>query len=217
VPQGLDWDQWCNQTELHPYHPRLQFGWMPLRRYDGGGQSWGVTGWGSHALDQVQCGLGTDATGPVEIWLEGSGPDAPVTMRYESGTLLKMHGLRRGHEDLGATFLGEEGKIEIHRGRFVATPKQLMEGAPEFTPEGRGESIAHIENFLSCVRTRQQPNADVETGHRSTTLCHLVNICREMGRRLQWDAQTEQFVGDQEANKMLSRPRRKGYELPEMT
>jgi predicted dehydrogenase len=216
IPEGLDWDQWCNQTELHAYHPKLQFGWNPWRCYDGGGQSWGVTGWGTHSLDQVQCALGTDGTGPTEVWLEGTGPDARVTMRYENGTLLKMHGARRGHEDLGAVFVGDEGKIEIKRGRFVANREELMEGAPDPTPAGRGESIAHIENFFDCMRTRQSPNADVETGHRSTTVCHLVNICRELGRRLQWDPITERFIGDEEANKLLSRPRRKGYELPEI-
>ena len=58
--------------------------------YDGGGQSWGVTGWGTHALDQVQCALGTDDTGPVEIWPEEKGEQARVTMRYANGTLLKL-------------------------------------------------------------------------------------------------------------------------------
>jgi hypothetical protein len=66
------------------------------------------------------------------------------------------------------------------------------------------------------MRTRKQPNADVETGHRATTVCHLVNICRDMGRKLQWDPKAEKFVGDEEANKALSRPRRPGYELPKI-
>ena len=60
------------------------------RDYDGGGLGWGVTGWGAHAFDQVQRALGTDHTVPEEIRLEGPGSNAPVTMRYPNGTLLKL-------------------------------------------------------------------------------------------------------------------------------
>jgi predicted dehydrogenase len=222
MPEGLDWDQWCNQTELRPYHPDLHYRWALWRDYDGGGQSWGVTGWGTHALDQVQCALGTDDTGPVEIRPEGSGPECKVTMRYASGTLLKLHNepRRKTHEDLGAIFVGDKGRIEILRGDFRAEPKELeaelRKKAPPVTPEGPKECKEHIENFFECLRTRKPPNADVETGHRSTTVCHLMNICREVGRKLTWDPKAETFVGDDEANGKLSRPRRKGYELPKI-
>jgi predicted dehydrogenase len=220
-PEGLDWDVWCNQTELRPYHPELQYSWALWWDYDGGGQSWGVTGWGTHALDQVQCALGTDDTGPVEIRPEGEGPECKVTMRYANGTLLKLHGepRKQTHEDLGAIFVGDKGKMEILRGDFRAWPKEfeaeLRKDAPPPTPEGANESQPHIANFFECMRTRKQPNADVETGHRATTLCHLMNICRDVQRPLKWDPVAEKFADD-EANGMRSRPRRKGYELPEI-
>lgn len=220
MPEGLNWDQWCNQTELRPYHKDLHFGWSRWKDYDGGGQSWGVTGWGTHSLDQAQCGLGTDETGPVEIWPEEAGENAKITMRYANGTLMKLEGERRQHEDLGAIFIGEKGTIEILRGDFTAEPKELMDelkkDAPEPTPEGPHENDPHFRNFFECIRTRQRPNADVEIGHRSTTVCHLVNICRDLGRKLKWDPDKEQFIGDEEANQMISRPRRKGYELPKI-
>ena len=73
----------------------------------------------------------------------------------------------------------------------------------------RGQKIV-----IDCVRSRKAPNADAEVGHRATTVCDLANICRELGRKLQWDPKVEKFVGDDEANALLSRPRRKGYELP---
>ena len=214
MPKGLDWDQWCNQTELRPYYQELQFKWSDYSDYDGGGQVWGVTGWGTHSLDQVQCALGTDDTGPMEIWPEEPGPKCRITMRYANGTLLKLEGKNRGMEDLGAIFVGEKGRIEIKRGNYTAEPKELREGAPPETPNGPKESIPHIENFFQCMRTRKAPNADAETGHRATTLCHLVNICRSVQRKLQWDVKAERFVGDEAANKFLSRPRRKGYKLP---
>jgi hypothetical protein len=184
--------------------------------YDGAGQSWGVTGWGTHSLDQVQCALGTDDTGPVELWPESESLTAAVTARYANGTLLKMEGPKRDHADLGAIFIGEKGKIEIKRGTCVADPPDLLKDAPPDTPEGPGENRYHIGNFLDCIRTGKLPNAHAEVGHRSTTLCHLVNMCRDLGRKLQWDPVAERFIGDEQANALLSRPRRKGYELPKI-
>ncbi len=217
-PQDLDWDLWTNQVELRPYHADLHFGWSNYEDYDGGGQSWGVSGWGTHALDQVQCALGTDDTGPVEIWLEEKGKDGwpQVMLRYDSGTVLKLVGERHTMEDLGAIFVGERGKIEILRGHARANPPELLQDAPPDTPNGPAESVPHIKNFLDCVKSRQAPAADVETGHRATTVCHLINICRKLGRRLRWDPKAERFVGDEEADQLLSRPRRPAYELPEV-
>ncbi len=216
LPKGLDWDQWCNQTELRPYYQELYNAWGDFTDYDGGGQSWGVTGWGTHSLDQVQCALGTDRTGPVEIWPEDKGPQCKLTMRYANGVLLKMEGAKRGMEDLGAIFIGDKGRIEILRGDYTAEPKELRQNAPPVTPQGPKESIPHIENFFACIRSRKQPHADAETGHRATTLCHLVNICRAVQRKLTWDPKKEKFAGDEEANRMLARPRRQGYELPKV-
>ena len=215
MPDGLDWDHWCNQTELRPYHKDLQFDWALWRDYDGGGQSWGVSGWGTHGLDQVQCALGTDDTGPIEIWPEEPGPEGRVMLKYASGTVLRLDEPKKGgHSQLGAIFLGTEGRIQILRGNYLAEPADLLKGAPEPTSEGRGEDMFHLKNFFDCTRTRNTPFADVEIGHRSTTICHLVNICREVGRKLKWDPVAERFTGDEEANALLSRPRRKGYELP---
>jgi predicted dehydrogenase len=215
VPDGLDWDHWCNQTELRPYHRDLQFKWSRWWDYDAGGLSWGVSGWGTHALDQVQTALGTDETAPVEMWPEAPGQKAPVTMRYASGTLLKLEEpIKEGHSQLGAIFVGDKGRIQILRGDYIADPPELRKDAPEVTPEGKGEDAAHLKNFFDCMRSRKRPNADVEIGHRSNTVCHLVNICRDVGHKLKWDTKAEKFIGDDEANRMLARPRRKGYELP---
>jgi hypothetical protein len=71
-----------------------------------------------------------------------------------------------------------------------------------------------MEEWLDCVRTRKTPSADVEIGHRSISICHLANITRQLGRKLRWNSDTEQFQGDAEANALLTRTRRKGYELP---
>ena len=165
----------------------------------------------------MKCALGTDDTVPVEIWPEEKGEQCKVTMRYATGTLLKLEGAQRDHADLGAIFIGDKGRIEIKRGSFTADPPELLKGAPEETPEGPGENRFHLKNFFACMRSREKPNADVEIGHRATTVCHLINISRDLGRKLQWDPVAEKFRGDKEANKLLSRPRRKGYKLPKIS
>ena len=72
----------------------------------------------------------------------------------------------------------------------------------------------HMQNWLDCMRSRQKPLAGAEIGHRSVSIAHLANITRQLGRKLRWDPAAERFEGDAEANELVSRPRRKGYELP---
>jgi hypothetical protein len=218
----MNWDMWCNQTAMVPYSPTLHPGlglWGRYRDYDGGGLGWGVTGWGAHAFDQVQRALGTDDTDPTEIWPDGPGSDSIVTMRYPSGTLLEMKLPRGKGPGLGAIFVGEKGKIEINRNKLAANPRELIQGAPPPADKSEYASVAndHIRNWVHCMRTREKPVASATVGHRATVICHLMNICRELGRKLKWDPVKEEFIGDDEANKLRSRPRRKGYELPEVT
>jgi hypothetical protein len=66
----------------------------------------------------------------------------------------------------------------------------------------------HMGNFLDCVRSRRRPICDVEIGHRSVSLCHLGTIALRSGRRLRWGPERERFLGDDEANRMLSREMR---------
>ncbi len=222
TPAEMNWDMWCNQTDLIPFstalHPGLGL-WGRYRDYDGGGLGWGVTGWGAHAFDQVQRALGTDSTDPTEIWPDRPGPNSIVTMRYPNGTLLEMKLPPGKGPGLGAIFVGEKGKIEINRNKLAANPRELIHGALPPADKSEYASVAgeHIRNWVHCMRTREKPVAHAEVGHRATVICHLLNICRELGRKLQWDPVKEEFLGDDEANKLRSRPRRKGYELPEVS
>ena len=231
VPQGLDWDMWCGPTEVVPYHvdlytPRRNPGWISFRPYSGGE----VTGWGAHGLDQIQCALGMDDTGPVEIWTEGDAFDPPtytepesrargekicripmVYFRYANGVTVKLDNGNPG----GAIFIGDKGKVEIFRSRVTSNPAELAEEPIKDSDIRLYESNNHMQNWLDCIRSREKPIADVEIGHRSTSLCHLVNIARWVGHKLRWDPEKETFPGDEEANSYLDRPRRKPYELPE--
>jgi len=119
----------------------------------------------------------------------------------------------------GAVFVGVDCKMEINRNRFATNPPDFVKDAPAPAVADKWEGdgwIAkpHIQNWLDCIKSRELPNADVEIGHRSITVCHLLNITRELGRKLDWDPAAERFSNDDEANALLDRPRREGFELP---
>ena len=70
-----------------------------------------------------------------------------------------------------------------------------------------------MANFFDCVQSRKQPISDVFTHHRALTTCHLANIAIRLGRPLRWDPESEQIVGDSEAQSWQARTQRKGYEI----
>ena len=113
----------------------------------------------------------------------------------------------------GAIFLGEKGKIIVARDEFSCEPAELADD-----PIGDGEiqlakSDNHMQNWFDCMKSRERPIADVEIGHRSATVCHLANIARWLGRKLQWDPNKEEFVSDDQANQMRSRSMRAPWHL----
>jgi len=226
VPAELDWDRWCGPAPLLPYHASLLSpdGWMASNAFSSGEAG----NWGGHAFSQVQWALGADDTGPVEVLVDGPPLDPPVytepesvrrgadicrrpriALRYASGAVLELG----GGDISGAIFIGEKGKIEIRRGSVHSNPKDLIDNVQ--LADGPSYTMAHINNWVDCWTTGARPVEDVEAGHRIATISHLVNIGRRLGRNLRWDPVAERFVGDDEANRLLDRPRRKGYELPE--
>ena len=64
---------------------------------------------------------------------------------------------------------------------------------------------------MECIKSGKLPNADIEIGHYTASLCHLGNIASRLGRTLRFDGKNEQFVGDDEANKLVTREYRKGH------
>ncbi len=234
VRDGLDWDQWCGPTEPVPYHDdifvqRSNPGWISFRPWSGGE----MTGTGAHGFDQIQWALEMDGTGPVEIWCEKDDFKAPVynepesrargdrlcsegyrvRMRYANGIVIR---LEPDESAAGASFVGPGGKIRIGNDTVDSNPPELVEVAAKDLKIRLPEINDHMQNWFDCIKSRERPIADVEIGHRSAIVCHLGNIARWAGRRLAWDPEKEIFPDDADANQFLDRPRRKGFELPEV-
>ena len=216
VPEGDDWDVWQAQTQGRPFNHALQFGWMGWRDYSGGE----MTNWGAHGVDQIQWALGKSTTGPVELWATTPGPGGCVSMKYADGVQVD-YDMPQGPMG-GGVFIGSEAKMVLDRNVFTTEPAGFIKNPPDPSVAQPWEgpdwvSRPHIQNWFDCIKSRQLPNADVEIGHRSISVCHLANIVRRLGRRLHWDPDKELFVGDAEANTYVDRPRRKGWELPALT
>jgi predicted dehydrogenase len=207
VPQGFDYDMWLGPAPWEPYTPlRCHYTFRFILDYSGGQ----MTNWGAHFLDVAQWGIGADDSGPVEVegraeWpregLFNTATKVDFTCTYANG--VKLIGTTGpGH----TRFEGDEGWISDGK---EAMPRSLLQ-----EPIGPGElhlyeaKGGHMGNFLECVRTRRDPSAPVEVGHRSATVCHLGNIAMMLGRKVRWDPVAERFVNDPEADRMLDRPRR---------
>jgi predicted dehydrogenase len=135
-------------------------------------------------------------------------------------------------------FYGTRGCLPVSRSGFEVSPDPKVDptntvaailgghpvGGPQPVPEEKGQFwterlkddsgepmqdyVRHARNFLDCIKSRQQPLSDLESGHQVATACHLANISLRTGRKIVWDAQHEEIVGDPEAAKLLVRPYR---------
>jgi predicted dehydrogenase len=148
-----------------------------------------------------------------------TGPRAKMTMWTKDGIAIKLHLDGDWGPGLGCIVIGEKGKIEINRHKISSNPKDFAAEGMKDHPNTRSETVYHVENWIDCVKSRKKANADIEIGQRATSFCELVNIVRAtapVGEKIGWDPANEKFVGNDKGNTMLSRPRRKGWELPEV-
>jgi predicted dehydrogenase len=205
IPEGMDWNRFCAQAPLMDYNENLHRRW---RRYDAftGGP---ICDRGAHALDMVHLAMGWDNVAPIRIvpttpaencWGRG------VRLYYPDGAVVRLES--KDGPAFGGIFIGQRGKIEINRGRFACNPADLL--APFEGPDTEN----HVANWLDCVQSRKNPSAPVEVGHLITSVSHLINICRVVGRPIEWDATKEQITNDKEANDLLVKIRREEFGLP---
>jgi len=231
-PRHLNWDLWQGQTPAVPYiEERCHYTFRWWYEYAGGQ----MTDWGAHHMDIAQWGIGLDDSGPVEIHGKAEFPNVPngynVATSF-SARLVYANGVELAVSDTGrngVTFEGTAGRVFVNRGTIAGTPVDALKDDPfprqQFKlyphdnlarPERMGKLdsiINHMGNFFDCVRQRKRPISDVVSQHRSASICHLANISMRLGRKLCWDPAKELFVGDEEANRHLSRPQRAPYQI----
>jgi predicted dehydrogenase len=150
-----------------------------------------------------------------------------VNVRFSDGATLAIRDSAQG--DLGFSngimFQGTKSRFLVNRSKIVGGPINALKsnplpsnaiekvyGGPSVINNG-GDPIAHMKNWVSCIKSRKKPISDVESHHRMLSVCHGANIAMRLGRKLTFDSKTESFVGDEQANSFIEREQRKGYEI----
>ena len=230
-PNGVDYDRWLGPAPSRPFNPMRfhgSFRWF----FD---YAAGMIGdWNVHLQDIIHLALGV--TAPKSVQAAGGKfavndlRDTPdtlvVTYEYDSpnGPFVQMYEMRKGNArgiggdpGHGIQFHGTDGTLYLDRGGFEVFPEEKRMAA--IKGGSSDQHWPHVQDFLRCLKTRDRCVSDVETGHTSTVVCHLGNIALKVGRKLYWDAAREIITDkagrpDSEANALLGREYRKGYELP---
>lgn len=217
-PVGVDYDLWLGPAPLRPFNAnRFHYNWHWFWDY-GTGE---LGNWGAHMLDVARWGLGVGL--PTRISASGGrfhfddDQETPDTLlvqyAYPRATIVWEHRLWSTHgvegRSAAAAFYGEKGTLVVDRGGW-----KVYDLAETIASDASEQPIAHLRNFVDCIKSRSRPAAEIETGHVSSALCHLGNIAYRVGREVTFFPETATFAADKEANLLLSRSYRSPWELP---
>ena len=198
-----------------------------------------LTDWGAHHVDIALWALQVSGQSTTPLSIEGTAKHPvefkdgmPVqTDRYNTASAFnftaKFPGgvevVIRHDTDNGVLIEGEKGRIFVNRGKITGAPVEELKDNPlpeaaiqqayKGLPVQHRERRAHWANFLHCHKEQIEPISDVHSHMKMLNLCHLAGICGRVGRKLNWDSSSETITGDDQANSMLKRPYRSGYEI----
>ena len=216
VPEGLDWDFWLGPAPWVPYRGVSHWNWRWIMDYSGGQ----LTDWAGHHIDIAHWGLGLDRTGPIEIEGKGVYPkdgmyDAPTeykfTCKYANGIVMTVANNKQIPQ--GTKWYGEKGWIYVRRGKLEAEPKSILDEVIGPDEIKLIRSRDHKQNFVDCIKSREETIAPAEVGHRSISVGLLGEIAMLTEQKLRWDPEKEVFGNSEQANRMLSRPMRAPWHL----
>ena len=233
-PAHLDWNQWLGQAPEVDYiksavTPSFVGGTnirvassptgVPITLTLPRGRSATTKpGWGPVEID------GTDANHPCQFkdgWPTeddnyNSAHDYNVICKFASG--VEMHVTSRGRN--GILFEGSKGRIFVSRGEIAGKPIEENWDKDQYDADDRTRLYkgkpheGHKNNFYRCIREGGLPVSDVYTHLQAMSTCHLSAIAARLGRKIKWDPNTEQIVGDQQAASLFARTPREGFEIP---
>jgi len=219
VPPGVNYDMWLGPAPERAFQPnRFHYNWRWFWDYATGE----LGNWGVHMLDIARWGLGVELPNQVagmgdKLYFDDDQetPDClVVNYSFPGGKMLtweqrlfSKYGL--DGRSAAAAFYGDKGTLIVDRGGW-----KVYGDSESPSSDTSDQSGAHYRNFIDCVKSRGKPNADILTGHFSTALCHLGTVSQRVGRSLEFDASTNSIPKDAEADRLLSREYRVGYELP---
>ena len=230
APKEIDWDMWCGPAPLCAYnkaiHPK---GFRNFLDYANGT----IADWGIHWFDQVL--WWTEEKFPKNIYSIGeryikqdssNAPDSQFAMfEFESFTCTwenKANSMNYNEDhNIGCYFYGTEGTLHLGwRDGWTFYPRRKGEAPIHQGPTLHAPDHQNIKelwaDFIDAIEKDRLPACDIEIGHRSTNMSLLAVLSNKVGRSVQWDGEKELIVGDEEANKLLSRAYRGEWEYPKV-
>ncbi|MCY3021715.1 MAG: Gfo/Idh/MocA family oxidoreductase [Planctomycetota bacterium] len=218
-PPNLDYDFWVGPSPWAPYSKdRTHWNWRWQLDY-GGGQ---MMDWIGHHGDIAQWGLGTEYTGPIEIEGKAEFPtkglwNAPTSYKafakFANGVTMIIANDQQTSKGMGAKWIGDKGWVWVDRGGFDAEPKSLLKEVIRPDEINLYRSKDHWGNFLECVKSRRLTITPAEVAHRSASLGHLAMVAILVGRKIKFDPDKEEIIGDPTANALLGRAKREPWRL----
>ncbi len=227
-PPELDWDLWLGPLPWRPYNAAYCPGSFRYFLESGGGN---IRDRGAHCFSIIRWCLDADHQSPETVEATGTPPpkglwDCPTQMKVvytfknpDWQLIWEQPGRKAGRADFGIVFHGDKDQLVVDRD---GTQIEAERKARDFRVPPGGVQVAqvdkhadynlnHKEDWFNAIQTGQRPIMDIELGHGAATLCILGNLSYILGRKLRWDGGRERILGDDFANRLLSRPQRYPY------
>ena len=207
VPAELDYEMWLGPAPEKPYNIHRTHGtFRGYWDYDGGG----LGDMGQHYIDPVQYFLGKDETSPVKVEIDAPqqhydaiGTWHKITYTYDDGCQIILDG---DNKDQNAAYIeGPKGKIFRGFRSDIPNVKELIDTFPDPEPQ--------VVNFSESVRTRKKFALNEENGYRSSTIVNMGIAALRLGRNLEFDPVKQEFINDDEANKLINQPMRGEWKI----
>jgi predicted dehydrogenase len=227
-PVELDWDMWLGPAPRRTFN-KNRFGVDPKAfshfrwfwDYAGGM----MTDWGVHWLDIVQMAFNEEMPSMItavggKYWLTDNRetPDTlQVTYEYPSGWIATYENRNNNSQSFfgksgGISFHGTKGTVFVDRSEYRVVPERGATLTEAVVKSSNNMNMAHWENFVACMKSRQRPISDIEICQRSTTTCLLGNVALRSKLRIDWDSK-RWTTNQSEARRFLSREERKPWKL----
>ncbi len=233
-PEGFDYEMWLGPAPWIPYTPdRVARSWMSIHDYGLGGLG---GAWGIHDVDIAQWVSGHDDTTPVEA--EGEGIfyedirdtmyDWTVEHKYANGVRvihMDIHTARKREKKFniggvntrrfifGSVMLGTEGWIYVSREMLRTKPESLVREVIGPNEKKVILSNDHRRNFLNAIKTKEPTIANIDSAVNGEMMNQQADIAIRLGRKVHWDPVKEEFIGDEQATRMMARPPRSPWRL----
>ena len=211
----LDWDMWLGSAPWRDYHPDYLRPWPAPGWYTQPDFAAGIAQWGSHTILQCQLDLGLGDTAAVDYEFPDDLMNKGMTVHFANG--VKLVATRHGWKGAcGVRYEGTEGSVAAADGYSkpdVTSPALETEFdklVQDYTVRHQ-RPLYHAQDFLNCVRSRRTPVTPATVAHHTMTTNLIMDMCLDLKRSLTWDPVKEEFIGDDEANRLRSRATRKSW------